>query len=96
MKRFVFEADKDLHEKPSEPKHVFNSTAKAVVIAEDVVAATEMAKAKLRQEFLGTGILLKNVRLAREDELPVDWSYGYDDGRLTGDVKDKIGSAQIR
>lgn len=97
MKRYVFEADKHLHEKTREPKYIFTPHARIAVYAENDDEALEKARAGLDREYHGTGILLGAMRPVKADEVPVDWNYGYGEGRVWGeDIKDKIGPAQIR
>ena len=85
MKRFVFEASKAQLEKPTEPKYVFCTTAKAAVYAETEAEARALAEKKLASEFFGAGTGLYDLRLVKTADLPVDWNYGYGDGRRPGD-----------
>ena len=99
MKRYVYEADRKQWEKPTEPKYICCATAKAVVIAETEEEAKALAEKKLHDKYYQTGILLGEARKLREDELPVDWSYGYGDERksgLTKDLGDLVGNHVIR
>ena len=89
MKKYFFEADKTQLEKPTEPKYVFCAPARITVCAETEAEARALAEEKFRQEFLGTGFLLAELRLADTKDLPVDWSYGYGDGRGSGTAEEQ-------
>lgn len=84
MKKFYFEASRAQLEKPTEPKYVFCTTAKTFVCAETEAEARALAERKLEAEYFGSGTGLYGLRLVKTAELPVDWSYGYGDGRRPG------------
>ncbi len=84
MKKYFFEATKKQWEKPTEPKQYLCATAKVTVLAENDEQALELAKAKLREKYLGTGTILGEVRPAGCAELAIDWNYGYGDERKAG------------
>jgi hypothetical protein len=97
MKKYTFEADRYPHEKPLEPKHIFTPPASIAVTAENEAEAIKKAEAGLNKAYYGSGILLGDIRLAKTDDLPVDWNYGYGENRVYGnDIRDKIGPSQIR
>lgn len=91
MKKFYCEAPKRQWEKPTEPKYIFCTTAKTIVYAENEAEAVAKAGEKLRQEYYGTGVLLGGVTITKSADLPVDWNYGYGDGRGTGTPEDMAG-----
>lgn len=91
MRKYYFEADKKQWEKQTEPKYMFCMPAKVWAIAETEEEARAIALEKLEAKYHGTGTLLDEprLRLTKSAELPVDWSYGYGDGRSTGTDEDK-------
>lgn len=99
MKKYFFEAKKLQWEKPLEPKHIFSATAKTWVIAADPDQALTLAREQLDREYYGTGVLLGDIVPTGEADLPVDWSYGYDDARRSGrtaQIGDLVGGNVIR
>ena len=99
MKKYQFEAYRKQLEKPTEPKYIFNTTAKVFVIAQDEAEAKVLAEDKLREEYYGSGIALGEPILSGCWELPVDWSYGYGDDRKSGateTIGDLVGNNVIR
>ena len=99
MKKYEFEASRKQLEKPTEPKYLFNTTAKTIVYAEDECEAEILAKDKLEQEYYGTGVVLGEPLMVRCSELPIDWSYGYGDARRSGptdSIGDLVGNHVIR
>ncbi len=99
MKKYLFEAARFQLEKPTEPKSLFCTTAKAAVYAEDQASAQALAQEKLRKEYYGTGVRLGQVRYVAEYDLPVDWSYGYGSARKSGPTRelgDLVGNHVIR
>lgn len=99
MKKYVYEAFRKQLEKPTEPKCVFNATAKTIVYANDEAEAKILAEDKLAEAYAGTGIVLGEALLVSVSELPVDWSYGYGDDRRsgpTGEIGDLVGNNVIR
>ena len=91
MKRFVFEASKAQLEKPTEPKYVFCTTARSIVLAETEEEARLLAERDMRKMYRGSGVALGEARCVSVDELPEDWNYGYGDGRRAGSDDDKAG-----
>lgn len=89
MKKFHFEAVKRQWEKPTEPKQYLCATAKLDIIAEDEATALEMAKKQFHDDYFSSGTVLGEVKLAGVSELPVDWNYGYCEGRKAGNEDDK-------
>ena len=71
MKKYYCEAQKKQLEKPTEPKYVFCTTAKAA--------------AEVRERYHGTGAVLGEIRITKSVELPVDWSYGEGEDAKPGD-----------
>jgi hypothetical protein len=99
MKKYTFEAPKRQWEKPTEPKYVFCAPARLSVVAENPQEAQEKAAQRFQEEYAGTGVLLGDMKLVAEHDLPVDWSYGYGDERKsgrTGDIGDLVGDHVIR
>ena len=94
MKKYYFEAAKKQWEKPTEPKAVFCPPAKVCVLAETEAEALALAKEELRRAYLGTGILLGEVKLAQVFDLAVDWNYGYGDARGAGTSEEKAALAR--
>jgi hypothetical protein len=98
MKKYFFEAQKKQLEKPTEPLYVSCSKAKCIVYAENDAEAALKAEKKLAAEFYGTGIALGKPVLTKTAELPVDWSYGYDDARKSGATEtlgDLVGTGNV-
>lgn len=90
MKKYFFEVDKTQLEKPTEPKYVFCAPARVWAMAESEDAARADALDKLRAKYHGTGTLLgQDLRLTKAVDVPVDWNYGYGDGRASGTAEDK-------
>jgi hypothetical protein len=89
MKKYIFEATKKQLEKTTEPKQVLVAPAKVTIIAKDAEKALELAKEQLREQYLGTGTILGEVRLVEELFVPADWSYGYSKERTFGSAEDK-------
>ena len=85
MKKYVFEATKKQWEKPTELKQYFVKPASVIVYAETEEEAKKLATEKLACQYHGSGTILGKARFVRCDELPVDWSYGYDDKCIPGD-----------
>ena len=99
MKKYFYEADRRQWEKPTEPKYIFNTTAKTWVIAETEEEAKALAQAKLNAAYYGSGCLIGEARLTKTAALPVDWSYGYGDDRKSGataELGDLVGNHVIR
>jgi hypothetical protein len=99
MKKYVYEAAKNQWEKPTEPRYIFCRKAQIAVTAETEEEARAIAAARLREQYLGTGVILGEVQLADIKDLPVDWSYGYGDERRSGDtaaIGDLVGNNVIR
>ena len=84
MKNYTFTAEKKQWEKPTEPKYEFCPPASVTVQAESEAEARVLAEARLREKYLGTGILLGQVKLAGSSDPAVDWNYGYGGERGTG------------
>ena len=84
MKNYTFTAEKKQWEKPTEPKYEFCPPASVTVQAESEAEARVLAEARLREKYLGTGILLGQVKLAGSSAPAVDWNYGYGDDRGSG------------
>ena len=89
MKEYVFEAAKKQLDRTTQPKYVFCPDARITVFAETEEEAAGLAEQELRQKFLGTGFLTGKLRLAQVIDLPLDWNYGYGDGRGIGDAGDR-------
>jgi len=87
MKNYHFTAEKKQWEKPTEPKAVFCPPARVTVAAETEEEARSLAAEKLREHYLGTGILLGEVKLAGCTDPAIDWNYGYGDDRGSGCAK---------
>ena len=68
MKKYFFEAAKKQWEKPTEPKQYLCATAKVTVLAENDEQALELAKAKLREKYLGTNFVLQKKDFQLIDE----------------------------
>ena len=99
MKKYMFEAYRKQLEKPTEPRYIFNTSAKVTVYAEDEEEAKILAADKLSEEYYGTGIALGEPILSGCWDLPVDWSYGYGDERKSGPTEtigDLVGNNVIR
>jgi hypothetical protein len=99
MKKYFYEAAKNQWEKPTEPRYMFCATAKVTVYADSEEEAKAKAEAKLREEYLGSGVILGPVKLMDIESLPTDWSYGYGDSRKSGstaDIGDLVGDNVIR
>ena len=99
MKKYFYEAQKKLLEKPTEPLYINCTTAKCWVLAENEAEAAEKAAAKLQAKYLGSGTVLGQPVLTKVAELPVDWSYGYGDERRIGateSIGDLVGNNVIR
>ncbi len=99
MKKYYFQAQKKQLEKATEPSYVYCAPAKCFVLAESEAEAAALAEAKLREMYHGTGVVLGRAVLTKCAELPVDWSYGYGDGRKSGDtasIGDLVGNNVIR
>lgn len=84
MKKYIYEAAKKQLEKPTEPKYICCTTAKTWAVAETEAEAAELACAKLHAKYDGSGVVLGELKLIAEYDLPVDWSYGYGDDRKSG------------
>lgn len=84
MRKYIFEAAKKQLEKPTELKYICCTTAKTWVVAEDEAEAAKLACAKLHAKYDGCGVVLGEVKLIADYDLPVDWSYGYGDARKSG------------
>ena len=89
MKKYFFEATKKQWEKPTEPKQYLCATAKVTVCAENLRKAKVLAADELHKTYPAVGTVIGELRLIGEAELPVDWNYGYGDGRKKGNAKDK-------
>ena len=89
MKKYFFAARKTQLEKPTEPKQYLAATARVIVFANDEEEAKTLAEAQLRKDYYGTGILLGEAKLTKVCDLPVDWNYGYCDGRKLGTAEDR-------
>ena len=89
MKKYMFEAAKKQWEKPTEPKYVFCPTAKVTVLAENEAEARAKAACALKSQYQGSGVLLGEIRQTAAYDLPVDWNYGYGDGRKIGTAEDR-------
>lgn len=99
LKKYIFSAPKIQREKPTEPHYMFCADAQTAVYAASEEEARLLAAEKLTKEFYGTGCLLGEAELAGCYELPVDWSYGYGEGRrsgATGKIGDLTGNNVIR
>ena len=89
MKKYYCEATKKQWEKPTEPKQFLCATAKTWVIADSEEEAIKLATAKLDDKYHGSGSILGEARITKVTDLPVDWNYGYGDGRKSGNADDK-------
>ena len=89
MKKYIYEANRRQLNRPTEPLHIFCPAARTAVYAETEEEALALAKQKLRKQYLGSGILLGEVRLVKSVDLAIDWNYGYGEGRGTGSAEDK-------
>ncbi len=89
MKKYFFEATKKQWEKPTEPKQYLCAAAAVTVCAEDEAEALELAKAKFRCKYLGSGTILGEIRLVDCKDFPEDWNYGYGDERKEGSCEDR-------
>lgn len=77
MKKYVFEAPRRQLEKPTEPKYVFCTAARTIVLAETEEEARLLAQRDLDKMYRGSGVALGELRCVSAVELPVDWNYGY-------------------
>lgn len=77
MKKYVFEAARRQLEKPTEPKYVFCTAARTVVLAETEEEAQLLAQRDLDKMYHGSGVALGALHCVSAEELPVDWDYGY-------------------
>ncbi|MCD8017428.1 MAG: hypothetical protein LUE97_06495 [Oscillospiraceae bacterium] len=91
LKKYVYESDIQRREKPLEYKYMFAKTCAVTVYAENEEQALELAKGAIRTRLYQSGILpVGEPRFVHVDDLPRDWSYGYDDERVTGfDIDDQ-------
>lgn len=99
MKKYYFEAQKKQLEKPTEPSYIHCAAATCFVLAGSEAEAVALAEKKLAGQYNGTGFILGKPVLTKCVELPVDWSYGYGDGRRSGDtaaIGDLAGNNVIR
>ena len=77
MKKYHFTAEKKQWEKPTEPKYVFCPPAGVTVSAETEDEARALAEKKLRERYLGTGVLTGRLNLKGCTDPAADWNYGY-------------------
>ena len=88
MKKYFYEAQKKQLEKPTEPLYLCCAKAKCWVIAGSEAEAEVLAAEKLHANYDGSGVVLGKPVLTKCVDLPVDWNYGYGDGRMSGSAKD--------
>ncbi len=89
MKKYVFEAAKKQLDRTTESLYEFCPPATITICAAKKNDALKKAKAALHDKYVGTGFVLGEVKLVSENDLPVDWNYGYGDKRGKGTAKDK-------
>ena len=89
MKNYHFTAEKKQWEKPTEPKYVFCPPAAVTVAAETEEEARKLAEKKLRERYLGTGVLLGKLTLKSCTDPDCAWSYGYGEERRSGTAEDR-------
>ena len=89
MKNYHFTAERKQWEKPTEPKAVFCPPAAVTVSAETEEEALKLAEKKLRERYLGTGVLTGKLNLRSCTEPAADWNYGYGDDRRSGTAEDR-------